>query len=186
MTTTFATTVDRRPEWLGAEPNWTLLGTEGGLPNPNYDLLVRCYCDLARQSTFVVTLNDGLGGWVAEEDRDNYSWAGYEFDAHGRVWELRGGPEPDHQWWVIDDLLWGFGYDAPHNVVDRETHTVVSPEELARRCFESGLLFPIGVARQAIEAWWGPVTPEQEVRLGLTQSELDVEQEGLDELFDKL
>lgn len=176
-------TVDRRPEWLGAEPNWSLLGTEGGLPNPAFDRLVRCYCDTATHSTFAVTVDDGLAGWVEEEERDFYSWAGYEWDRDGQVWELRGGSEPDHQWWVIDDLLWGFGLDDVHNVVDRETHSLISREEMARRCFESGLVAPAPVARNTIELHWGPLTAADEVRLGLTEAEV---QDSLDDLDDLL
>jgi hypothetical protein len=178
-------TVTRTADWLGAEPNWTLLGQEwGGLPNPHYDSLVRVYCDLATRSTFAVTVSDGLAGWVADEDRDEYSWAGYEWAADGQVWQLRGGAEPDHQWWVIDDLLWGgFGLDSVRCVVDADTHTVISREEIARRCFESGLLAPAAVAREAIELWWGPVTPAEEVRLGLTTAEVD---EGIQQVQDLL
>ena len=187
MTFTASPAADRRPEWLGAEPNWTLMGLEdGGLPNPRFDQLVRVYCDIATRSTFAVTVDDGLAGWVEEENRDFYSWAGYEFDADGRVWELRGGLEPDHQWWIIDDLLWGFGLDDVHNVVDRETHTIASREEMTRRCFESGLVAPAPVAREAIELHWGPLTASEEVRLGLTQSECQEGEDAVQDLLDGL
>jgi hypothetical protein len=53
--------------------------------------------------------------------------------------------------------------DDVHNVVDRETHTIATREEMARRCFESGLVAPAPVAREAIELHWGPLTAAQRV-----------------------
>lgn len=154
---------------LQAEPNWALLGAEGGLPNPEWDQWVSCYCSLESQSTVVVTAGTDVWGCQGECEM---SWVGYEWDSEGRAWQLSYGSPEDVscRWWEVDDLVWGYGMDSPFAAcVDG---VVMQPREMVRRFAESGLLMWQPAAADAVELWWGPMTPRMEVELGLTQAEV--------------
>lgn len=183
MTLTFPATATVRREafWLQAEPLWPV----EGLPNPGYDAWVRVYCDLDTRSTVAVTADTTVWG---DENGTAVSWVGYEWAADGSCWTLAYGPvdHTDCRWWEVDDLLWGALGDSVLSVVDATTHTLRSREEIARRCFESGLVAPAAVARTIIEQWWGPLTAADEVRLGLTEAEAEEQLDNLWDLFKRL
>jgi len=154
-------TVDRKPFWLGAEPDWTGLGrTWGGLPNPQYDAFVRVYCDLTTRATVAVTVGDGLdalfGGemqYAEGEGPDEWSWCGYQWDADGTCWELEYGPEANYHWWEIDDLLWGAFEDSLLWAVDEDTHCVKTAERMIAEIGQMSYVMPEAVAQSAMEAW---------------------------------
>lgn len=109
-------TLTRKPFKAMAEPNWTLFGLEGGLPNPQFDKWITCWCDLESGSTFAQSAaSDGLemlfgkGSITYEkgQEPDISSWCGYEWCANGTCWTIENGPEAELHWWEIDDLLWG-------------------------------------------------------------------------------
>ena len=156
-----AVTVDRKPFWLGAEPDWTGLGREwGGLPNPTYDAFVRVYCDLETRATVAVTVGDGLdtlfGGGIEYTDGsgpDDYSWCGYQWDADGSCWELAYGPEADYHWWEIDDLLWGAFESSLLWAVDGDTHCVKTAERMLGEIGQMNYVAPEAVAQSAMAEW---------------------------------
>ena len=153
--------VNRKKFWLGAEPNWDLLAREyGGLPNPTYDAYVRTYCDLETRATVCVTVGDGLdtlfGGaleYADGETPDLWSWCGYQWDADGSSWELAYGPEADHHWWEIDDLIWGAFDESYLWAVDADTHTVKSGARMISEISQMGYGNPAGVAAGACAYW---------------------------------
>jgi hypothetical protein len=143
------------------EPNWTLLGQEGGLPNPQYDKWVRVWCDLESRSTFAQSVAvDGVeqlfgDGSVVYEDGqepDVSSWCGYEWDASGQLWELLNGPEGDHHWWEIDDLLWGALSECLFNVL-KPDGLMMTKGEVWEKLMHSSYVDPEGVAQGICDTW---------------------------------
>lgn len=114
---------------------------------------------------------------------DQYSWCGYRWDQDGTSYELRYGPESDDHWWEIDDLLWG-SFEESYLSAVNEDHTVCSVEQIVDfHINKSGYVNSRLLARQTIEYWWGPLTPSDEVKYGLTVSELDEEHDRFVELM---
>jgi hypothetical protein len=154
-------TVNRKPFWMGAEPNWDLMAREyGGLPNPGYDAYVRTYCDLETRATVCVTVGDGVdtmfGGAVEYTDGegpDLWSWCGYQWDDDGTCWELEYGPEANYHWWEIDDLLWGAFDESYLWAVDEDTHCVKSGARMISEISQMRYGDPAGVAAGALAYW---------------------------------
>lgn len=153
------TMVEKKPFWLGAEPNWELFSQEwGGLPNPKYDEYVCCYCDLASKSTVAVTVGDGLdtmlGDSLVYEDGqgpDEHGWCGYQWDQDGQSWELLG-PNHEYHWWEIDDLLWGALSDSLLNVVN-EDHVMKTKAQIWDEIRQMSYVYPEAVAESVVEYW---------------------------------
>ena len=156
-------TVNKKEFWLGAEPDWTGMCREwGGLPNPAYDAFVRVYCDLETKATVAVTVGDGVATifgddmkWEEGSGPDEYSWCGYQWDKDGKSWELTYGPDAEHHWWEIDDLLWGAFEDSLLWAVDKETHCLKSAEQMISEIGQMNCLEPEAVAADAIAIWHG-------------------------------
>lgn len=156
--------MNKKQFWMMAEPNWSLLGSEGGLPNPEFDKWVKVWCDLESQSVFA---QSACSDWMVEmfgegavsceegQEPDVSSWCMYQWDADGQCWEIECGPEGNHHWWEIDDLLWGVFEECSLWAVDKESHCVKSEMQMVSEIGQMGFVCPEGVAAGALEVWHG-------------------------------
>jgi hypothetical protein len=164
-------TVEKKPFWLMAEPNWNYFGVEyGGLMNRRYDQIVRVYCDLETKATVAVTTTSSEESLGLEQSAEaDYSWVGYQWDQDGSCWELSCGEEAEYCWWMICDLLWGAFEECYLSAVDDDTHCVVSVDEIVDYYMNrSNKCSPISGAISTIEYWWGELTEEQMEKYGFT------------------
>ena len=149
--------------WLMAEPNWALFGSEGGLPNPQFDQWVRVWSDIESRSSFAQSVSSDamslmLGnGFEYEEGQepDSGSWAMYEWAADGQCWMYECGVEGDHHWWEIDDLIWGYGSEGLLWAVDEESHCIKSEMQMMSEISQMGFCRPEAVIANALREWHG-------------------------------
>lgn len=155
--------IKKQQFWLMAEPNWALLGAEGGLPNPQWDVWVKVWCDLESKSVFAQSVcSDAMGEMFGESfeyeegmEPDVSSWCMYEWAADGQCWEIECGPEGDHHWWEVDDLIWGAFGESVLWAVDKESHCIKSEMRMLSEIGQVGYACPEGVAAGALEVWHG-------------------------------
>lgn len=184
-------TVTKTEFFLSAEPNWNYFGLEfGGLQNHQYDKLVRVWCDLETKNTYATSVADGLDTllgdkivWAEGQGPELFSWCGYEWCADGTCNLLESGEEASYHWWEIDDLLFGAFEQSYLGVVDADTHCVTDKQTAFEFYQNSNYCSPSSVFASFLEYWWGPITPAEEVKYGLTTAELIEEQEALADLL---
>ena len=140
-------TVTRKPFWLAAMPNWSMLDTSTG-----YWAAVSCYCDLETRATVAVTTTDcAFELFGVEAGLSHTGFAGYQWDADGSSWMVLG-PEADYHWWEIDDLLWGFMETSVFAVV-KDDHTVKTKAEFWDEVRTMSFVYPEEVAEAGSTYW---------------------------------
>ena len=179
---------------LGIEPNWNYFGLEfGGLQNSKYDQFVKVWCDLETKNTYATSVADGLDTllgdkivWAEGQGPELFSWCGYEWCADGTCNLLEAGEQASQHWWEIDDLLFGAFEESYLGVVNSETHCVTDKDTAFKFYTNSSYCNPSSAFASFVEYWWGPLTPAEEVKYGLTTAELIEEQEAFEALLQNL